>query len=483
MNLHEASETSMNLRAKFLSNLSYAFIAQLIAMVISIATNLILPRFIGVESYSYWQLFIFYSQYIPCLHLGLNDGVYLRYGGTPYQQLDKRRIKTQLLLGLCYQSIFCVMLCVASTMLVTDVRRTWSVYLVCLYFVCYTVQYYLGYIYQAANEITWHSVGIILGRVFFMAAILANVILGQRTCWPYIIGYILSQAIASAYTIHKGMDILQAPLAPLRDGARELWESIRAGSKLMLANTASQFVLGSGRQIVDMYWGLTAFGKVSFSITLTNFILSFIQQVGLVLFPTLRQLEPNARKRIYEKCRTGMFFLLPLVLIGYFPVKAMLGIWLPDYRDSLRYLALMLPVCLYDTRMQMLCSTYLKVLRKERLLLAINLLAVGTSIVIGLLGAAVFREMNAVVIGMVFAVALRSAVSEFYLAGQMGISIRRYYVQETIYVVVFMLAAWFLGAVHGTLVMIGCYGCLLGMNYREMRVFAGEVAQALRGRR
>lgn len=467
----------MNLKRKFISNLSYAFIAQMIAMLVSIATNLILPKFMGVESYSYWQLFIFYSQYIPCLHLGLNDGVYLRYGGAAYNQLDKARIKTQLLLGLLYQFAFCIILCIASMCMAMDNDRRWSVYLVCVYFIFYTIQSYLGYIFQAANETSWYSISVMLSRVVFMATIILNILLGQRFCWPYIAGYILSQMAALVYASIRGIDIVLAPLANIQEAAVELWESIKAGSKLMLANTASMFVLGSGRQIIDMYWGLTTFGKVSFSITLTNFILSFIQQIGMVLFPTLRQMKESELKRIYELCRTGMFFILPIVFIGYFPVKVLLGLWLPDYADSLRYLALMLPVCFFDTKMQMLCNTYLKVMRKERLLLEINVIAVCSSIAIGLLGALVFHELNVVVVGMVFSIALRSAISEYYLAIQMGISITRFFIQEILCVCIFMAASWFLNSAYGLFITVCCYIAILAYNHNYLSEFVQYLGQ------
>lgn len=475
-------ELQMNLKRKFISNLSYAFIAQMVAMIISVATNLILPKFMGVESYSYWQLFIFYSQYIPCLHLGLNDGVYLRYGGTPYEQLDKARIKTQLLLGLVYQTIFCILLCAASIIMVTDHDRRWSVYLVCVYFLFYSIQTYIGFVFQAANETAWYSISVILCRVFFMITILLNVLLRQRVCWPYIVGYIFSQMVGCVYVSIRGTDLVRAPLVPLRDGIQEVMESVRAGSKLMLANTASMFVLGSGRQIIDLYWGLTTFGKISFSITLTNFVLSFIQQVGMVLFPMLRQLKENELKRIYELCRTGMFFILPIVFIGYYPVKVILGLWLPDYADSLRYLALMLPVCFCDTKMQMLCNTYLKVMRKERLLLEFNLIAVCSSIVIGLIGAYVFHELNIVVLGMVFSVALRSAIAEIYLARRMQISLMRFYLQEILCVCAFMAASWFLGSVQGFLIVICCYAWILVFNYRYLAEFVSYLLGTIRKR-
>lgn len=45
-------------------NLRVAFTAQIISLVQSCVVTLLLPKFLGVEGYSFWQLFIFYSAYV-----------------------------------------------------------------------------------------------------------------------------------------------------------------------------------------------------------------------------------------------------------------------------------------------------------------------------------------------------------------------------------------------------------------------------------
>lgn len=458
----------MYLKKKFISNLSFAFTAQFIAMLISLATNLILPKFLGVENYSYWQLFIFYSQYIPFLHLGINDGAYLRYGGIPYANMEKGKIKMQLLMGLFYQLVFCIILCFTSLFIVENQNRYIIIILACIYFLFYTIQNYLGYIFQAANETSWYSKSIILNRVIFLVAMLLFICGKKDECWPYIIGYIVAQTGAVLYTCIKGKAIIFAPLISFETGFREVKESVKAGIQLMLANIASMLILGSGRQIIDIKWGLTTFGKISFSITLTNFILTFIQQVGMVLFPMLRRLKQDKQKQIFEFCRMGMFFILPIVFIGYFPIKAILIRWLPDYYDSLQFLALMLPICFFDTKMQMLYSTYLKVGRKEKLLFKINLVSMLSSFFIGMTGAYILQSLNLVVIGMVFAIALRSAIAEFYLSRQI-LNIKFHYIQEIALVIIFMLSAWSMKSIYGFSVLFISYLLLLIINRKSLQ--------------
>ena len=189
--------------------------------------------------------------------------------------------------------------------------------------------------------------------------------------------------------------IVFAPGVRLRTALEEMKANIAAGLPLMFANIASTLILGLGRFTVDRRWGIEAFGKFSFSLSLTNFFLLFISQVSMVLFPALRRAGPDSLKKYYRMLRSGLGILLPAVLLAYIPMKYLLGLWLPQYRESLRYLALLLPLCTFDGKTQLLCTTYLKVLRKERLLLRINLLACGVSAVLSVMGAFLWNNIYA----------------------------------------------------------------------------------------
>ena len=59
-------------------NLSFAFIANLIGLITSSIITFILPKYLGVLQYSYYQLYLFYASYIGFLGLGWIDGFYLR---------------------------------------------------------------------------------------------------------------------------------------------------------------------------------------------------------------------------------------------------------------------------------------------------------------------------------------------------------------------------------------------------------------------
>ena len=42
---------------------------------------LIIPKYLSVQGYGYWQLFMLYASYVGILHLGFIDGILVRWAG------------------------------------------------------------------------------------------------------------------------------------------------------------------------------------------------------------------------------------------------------------------------------------------------------------------------------------------------------------------------------------------------------------------
>lgn len=66
---------------KFVKNIFFAFLSNGITLLISFVMTLLLPKFLGVKAYGYYQLYIFYITYASIMCFGWAEGIYLRIGG------------------------------------------------------------------------------------------------------------------------------------------------------------------------------------------------------------------------------------------------------------------------------------------------------------------------------------------------------------------------------------------------------------------
>ena len=73
----------------------YSLGTNALSFLISALTTFVVPKLLGATNYGYWQLYLFYVSYIGIFHFGWNDGIYLRYGGSNYNDLDKDSLYEQ----------------------------------------------------------------------------------------------------------------------------------------------------------------------------------------------------------------------------------------------------------------------------------------------------------------------------------------------------------------------------------------------------
>lgn len=455
------------MQKKVKQNFIFAFIAQAISLIVSCSTNLVLPKVLSVSGYSYWQLFLFYCTYIPCLALGLNDGIYLRYGGMFRQELDKDAVKSQLIVGMGYQLFLGMMVNFTFILFSHSSQRRLLFVLVLIYYLFYTGHNFLGFIFQAINETNIYSKSIIIVRIIFFTSQVMLMISGVTNVNIYIGFYIVSISIAFGYLIWIFRPELAEGNFSFHKGVSESLISIRVGISLMFANICSLLILGVCRQIIDVRWGLISFGKVSFALTLMNFALTFITQIGLVLFPALRRLSMDRLKQYYVRLNRGLFYLLPLMYIAYLPLGFLLKLWLPKYTVSIDYLATILPICYFDSKMNLIGNTFFKVLNKQVLLLKVNVITIILSSAIGLLAAYLFNTMYLAILGMVIAIMFRNVLADLLLSSDLNINILPSESLDIILAVLFILTANYLIWWQAVIIMIVIYfGRLLLMKHK-----------------
>lgn len=403
-------------------NLLYAIIAQTSSLLLSILMSLIVPKFLNVKSYGYWQLFLFYVSYAGFFHFGISDGIYLKLGGKKFKNLDKEDLNNQFHILLYIQLVICAMILIYSCIFIHSTDKFYIMFISAFYILIANLNWFLGFVFQATNLTKIYSTSVIIDRILFILILICIFLIGVRNYLALVIFFTITRIIALIYCMIKSKSILKVKTSNLKKSLKNTIDYIKIGINLTLASIASMLIVGIGRFLVEHKWGISEFGKFSFSVSLTNFFLTFIQQVSMILFPALRQLDDEKKiKNIYASSRKYLNIILPLIFVCYIPCKIILSIWLPQYKVSLSYLALLLPLCIFDGKMQMLSNTYMKVLRKEKKLLLINFLTFVFSMVFSALGTYIIENIYFVIIGLVLAIVLRSTISELYLMKEMKI--------------------------------------------------------------
>ena len=201
-------------------------------------------------------------------------------------------------------------------------------------------------------------------------------------------------------------------------------------------------ILGFGRWMVDTEWGIKAFSKVSFSLLFVNFFLMFIQQASMVLFPDLRRRNDSQVETIYYRMTSIIRYSMPIVLLSFLPFALVISLWFAEYSDSITFLIYLLPLCCFETKMQLIYNTLFKVKRMEKKLLLCNLISLSISIGIILISIYIIETITSVVMCMLIAIFVRSVIAEYIIEKDISNSTKKIYmdiIPEVLFVAVFII--------------------------------------------
>ncbi|MDQ0232757.1 lipopolysaccharide biosynthesis protein [Metabacillus malikii] len=464
----------------FMKNFSYTLSSNLISIIISTIVILIVPKFIGVEEYGYWQLYLFYSSYVGFLHFGWNDGIYLRFGGKEYKELNKDLFFSQFWMLTIFQVLLGVAIICFSTVFSTDVNKLFIFKMTALCMVIVNVRHMLIYILQCTNRIKEYAQITMMEKVLYCCLILLLLIVDIRQYKLLIFADIIGKTIALVYSIYCCRDIVFNKISMFYSNVSEVFRNISVGIKLMFANIASMFIIGIVRFGIERTWDISTFGKVSLTLSISNLMMIFINAIGIIMFPVLRRTNEDKLPNIYTTMRTFLMALLLGLLVIYYPLKVILTAWLPQYTEILIYMALLFPMCVYEGKMVLLINTYLKTLRKEKLMLAINLVSVVLSIILTIVFTIVFTNLNLVIASIVALLAFRCILAEVLLSKILNIYVYKDIVLEMVMSLIFILIGWFVTSWLGVLIYIAAYGVYLFIKRGDISATIKNVNQIIR---
>lgn len=401
------------------------------------------PKFLSVDDYGLWQLFLFYFSYLGFLHFGWEDGIYLRYAGKRFEELDRKTFAGQFYSIVALQIALALLITVLSPVIVTNpVKKT---ALLCAVWLAPFVNFnnLCNFIMQITNRIRDYAKFLLTERiVFFLGVVFFLLVLHQNTFRYMYYAKVFSMAGITLVGIYLCRSLLQPHFYPLKQVVGEAEENLRVGIKLLGANIAGLLIIGIVRYGISMGWDVATFGKVSLTLGISNFLMVFISSVSIVFFPIIKRMDEGKRAGAYKTIRSSLDILLFAALIGYYPMKCILAWWLPKYADSLIYMSVLFPVCVFESKVTLLINTYLKSMRKEFLMLEINVVSVVFSLIVTIVTVGIWHNLDAAVFSIVLAYAFRCMLAEYHVTKILGLDLKMDMLEDLLMCSIFIVSGW-----------------------------------------
>ncbi len=448
-------------------NVGLSIIAQIISLIVSFLMNLILPKFISEYQYALWQTYLLYVGYVGILHFGLLDGIVLRYSQYDYEELDKLKIRSQFKCLLIMTSVFSL-IAIACASLFCKSEMRWVFIMTAIGIVTRTMFTYTSYSFQITNRINYYAEMIIGYRIFYGFGAVIMLLLGFHNFYYFCLVDLCSDVFGILFSAHNNKGMYFGTSLNVRDTLKEAKRNISAGVMLMISNWSSFLLTGSARLIIQWHWNTIIFGKVSFAFSITNLFLTFVTAISVVLFPSLKRTDKENLPGLYQKIRNAINPLLIMILTFYYPGCWILKKWLPTYNNSLVYLGILLPIIIFSSKISLLTNNYLKALRKEKTMLVINLISVGTAVSMFSISAYLLNNLKMLLVSITIAIMICSVLSEFVVMKTLNIFDIRNFFGEIIMTVVFVTTTMLPSQMMGFLIYVIAVVAFLFFNRKNM---------------
>lgn len=394
----------------------YAVFSQGISLLTGIWVSFVLPKYIDLADYGYWQLFLLYSSYIGIFHFGFNDGIYLRLGGKSFDSEDTRRTLPELVLMSGLQ------ICVAAVVALfafsyhfEDDNKRIVLYFLSIYIAIENIYKILAFVLMATGRIMAYSTSVIMDKVLFLALSVIALFLLRADVWLILAVFVFSHMLTLIYLLAKFRPIAFRE-KPMTDTPlfRQLFVDIKCGIILTVSNLMASFIVGCSKFVIESHWDITTFAKLSFALTVSTFVMLFISQISYVLFPFLRRANEDVQKKVLSESTFYITLTSLFLFVLVFPLYWFIQFWLPNYSGSLYYLVLFVPMSFYEIKTNLIYNTYFKNLNKIRILLSINIMILIFAAIVYSVG--VFMDnINVLVYGIIGAIVLRSCIMQLWL--------------------------------------------------------------------
>lgn len=344
------------------------------------------------------------------------------------------------------QIVIAVIISLFGFSILNNGDRLFILQMIAIDIVIVNARYTLLFILQMTNRIKDYSKVTILDRILYISLIAFLILVGVSNYRLLIIADLFGRIISLLYAMLLCKDIVFREIKDLTPTLDETRRNISAGINLLFSNTANMLITGIVRFGIERNWSVAVFGQVSLTLNVSNLFLKFINALSLVIYPVLRRISYDSLTKFYSIMRDVLMAIVVGMLIFYMPMKIILSQWLPQYAESLNYMALLFPIVIYESKMSLLINTYMKALRFEKVMLNINIITLILSGILTLISTVLMDNLDFAILSIVILMAFRGIVSEIFISKNLNINVIKDIFLELFMTIIFIYTAWLINS-------------------------------------
>lgn len=359
--------------------------SNILLLVSGILTGFLLPKIMGLQDYGYYKTFTLYIAYSSIFRFGIIDGIYLRYGGVSYENLEisKFRYYTRFLMSL--ELLVSLILVILSVFLLKGELRFIFI-LVSIYIWTFNLTSYYQTISQITKRFAELSSRNTLQSLFTCIAlgILCLIYYNTKTEINYRYYIIIYSSIQLVLTLWYSSTYRNISFGAINQNdfkIKDIYSLVQIGIPLLISNLCSTLLLNVDRQFVNSAFDTETYAKYAFAYNLLTLVTVCTSAISTVIYPILKRSSTDSMKNNYTNLIAIMLIFVFLCISSYFPLCSFINYFLPKYIESLSIFKIIFPGLAFTSTITVIMHNYYKTLGKNILFMYISICILILSII------------------------------------------------------------------------------------------------------
>lgn len=413
----------------------------LFANVLSLSTSLLMmlifPNIMSVKEFGVWQLYLLFTLYFSYANFGVSDGVYVRYSKDETKNIY---ISLNFLFVLMLDLILILIILVFTEL--TGYSKTLILLYACISCILVAPKSVIVYHLQSIGFTSETSKLIIIEKLVFLVFLFISWIYyllntsGVNLLNIVIISDLISKCITLTIVFFKYRKMLFTKRnIQSKKMLLEIKKNIFAGIPLLFVGSTTLIIIGIIRISIERKFDIESFSIVSLMINLSTFLIVFISSISLIVFPIVNKKNNSEQKTMYKKISAILFPILILVFSLYPIISMFVQYFIPEYYVGIKYLVLLLPIAIYEGKLLIINSNFLKIKRREKAMAFINLTVIILSFLIYMIIMKFNLDIMSIVFCMVLLIFLKSILIEIFTVKILNIKFLNIIILENLIII------------------------------------------------
>lgn len=463
-------------------NIAGVILSRLVSLISSMAVGLLLPKLFSVTGYGYYKTFTLYSVYTALFHFGFVDGILLKIAGKEYDELDFYIMRTYTRFFSLFECGIAILMIFAGMLLLTGEHLFILIMLaVDMLFINITTYYqFISQGTQRFSEYSRKSIVIAITKLVFIGILCAVSIFKSSAISYriYLVGICSLDFLMMLWYVWIYREISFGKCTDFCKIRCDIANIFKKGIILTVAYQVSHLVLALDRQFVSVLYSTEDYAVYSFAYNVVTMITTVTSSISVVLLPMLKKAGKKYAIENYRKSLIVVSILLGFALLAYFPMKAFVVWFLPEYKQSIQYISVVLPSILFSSSISIVMFTIDKVMDTIVDFFKNSLIILGLGVISNLLAYRIFDTMFSISCASLLVMAIWYMLENNHICVQHRVTAYKEFVYVILLAIVFLTVAF---CVEPMLLAVVVYGvCVIILTTTFYGKFIYEFLKAKR---